>query len=74
MFLWFKLHGIEDTLDLIKTKALNEKVLFVPGRSFSPNNEPSPYVRASYSTATFEQMEEAMKRLANLLKKEKEQK
>jgi len=74
MFVWFKLLGIEDSNDLIKNKAVHEKVLLVPGKSFMPNDEPSPYVRAAYSTATFEQMEEAIKRLASLLIRHKEQK
>jgi len=49
---------------------LEKKVLFVPGVEFSPSGSPSVYVRASYSTATDQQMEEAMKRLASLLQEE----
>jgi DNA-binding transcriptional MocR family regulator len=51
MFLWFRLHGIEDTEVLIKEKAKDMKVLMVPGKFFSPLNKPSPHVRASFSIA-----------------------
>ncbi len=34
------------------TQALEKKVLLVPGQAFSPNNELSSYVRASFSTAS----------------------
>eukprot|EP01119_Soliformovum_irregulare_P018352 TRINITY_DN5602_c1_g2_i1.p1 TRINITY_DN5602_c1_g2~~TRINITY_DN5602_c1_g2_i1.p1 ORF type:complete len:432 (-),score=141.26 TRINITY_DN5602_c1_g2_i1:38-1333(-) len=71
MFLWLKLLGVEDTTDLIKKKAVAEKVLMIPGKSFLPSPDKSPYVRASFSVATFEEMEVAIQRLATLLKKER---
>jgi kynurenine/2-aminoadipate aminotransferase len=72
MFLWIKLDRIEDSNDLVKNDAVKEKVLFVPGKAFSPNpNVPSNYIRASFSTSTEEQMEEAMKRLAKILTQKK---
>jgi len=67
MFIWIKLVGFSDSQSLIKEKALEKKVLMVPGQSFMPNNEISRCVRASFSTATEAQMEEALKRLASLL-------
>ncbi len=69
MFLWFRLLGVSDSTELIKKKAVEEKVLLVPGSSFSPSGSPSPYVRASFSTASKEDMELAMQRLASLLRK-----
>jgi len=71
MFVWFRLLGIDDTFELIKKKALEEKFLMVPGSAFSPDGSPSSYVRASYSTSTDEQMDLAVQRLAALLKKER---
>lgn len=71
MFCWIKLLGIEDTYSLIKEKAVKEKVLLVPGSAFSAAKDKSPFVRASYSTATPEQMDEALRRLANLIKANK---
>eukprot|EP01112_Ceratiomyxa_fruticulosa_P024360 TRINITY_DN996_c0_g1_i1.p1 TRINITY_DN996_c0_g1~~TRINITY_DN996_c0_g1_i1.p1 ORF type:complete len:501 (-),score=122.09 TRINITY_DN996_c0_g1_i1:88-1389(-) len=72
MFVWFKLLGIKDSRVLIKEKAVNKKVLLVPGVSFIPNpTTPSNYVRASYSTASLPEMDEALRRLASLLKEER---
>jgi DNA-binding transcriptional MocR family regulator len=52
MFMWIRLHGVEDTDTFIQQTARNVKVLLVPGKAFSPNNKPSPYVRASFSLAS----------------------
>jgi kynurenine/2-aminoadipate aminotransferase len=70
MFIWFKLNGISDTENLIKEKAVKAKVVMVPGKVFSPSNSPSPYVRAAFSTASEEDIDEALRRLANLLREE----
>jgi kynurenine/2-aminoadipate aminotransferase len=67
MFAWLKLHGVEDSEKLIMERALEEKVLMVPGASFMPNLEASPYVRAAFSTATPEEIDTALSRLAKLL-------
>eukprot|EP00742_Colponemidia_sp_Colp-10_P001881 GILJ01002012.1.p1 GENE.GILJ01002012.1~~GILJ01002012.1.p1 ORF type:complete len:434 (-),score=58.33 GILJ01002012.1:163-1464(-) len=68
MFLWLKLLGVEDSQELIQKRALEKKVLMVPGQAFSPLQRPSPFVRASYSTASPEHMDEAFSRLAQILK------
>ena len=70
MFVWIKLHGVIDTSELIQERAVDAKVLFVPGKVFMPNGEDSPYVRAAYSTASFEDIEEALKRLRALMDEE----
>lgn len=71
MFVWFKLLGIKDSWPLIKEKAVDKKVILVPGQSFSvPDTEPSPYVRAAYSTASYEDMDEALRRFAELLREQ----
>lgn len=72
MFVWFHLPGIPSTEKMIKESAVKQKVLLVPGASFSPNEgEPSSYVRASFSTASPEEMEEALKRFAALIVEER---
>jgi len=68
MFVWFKILGIQSSEKLIKEKALEQKVLLVPGVAFTPNGEDSPFVRASFSTATPEEMDEALRRFAALLR------
>jgi kynurenine/2-aminoadipate aminotransferase len=70
MFLWLKLNGIDDTKALIEEKAAAANVLFVPGQSFDPLDRPSPYVRASFSTASDDDMDIAMGRLAALIANE----
>lgn len=67
MFLWLKLRGITDTKALIEEKAAKANILLVPGQSFCPLDLPSPYVRASFSTASDSDMDAAMERLAELI-------
>lgn len=42
----------------------------MPGVAFTPNGEDSPFVRASFSTASPEDMDEALGRFAALLREE----
>lgn len=69
MFVWIKL-PVQDADIFIKDTARKAKVLLVPGQSFDPHDQPSPWVRAAYSTATLEEMDEALRRLAELLAEE----
>jgi len=68
MFVWLKLLGVEDSFALIKEDAVAEKVLLVPGAAFTVGGS-SGYVRAAFSTASPEDMEEACARLARLLRR-----
>lgn len=70
MFFWFKLVGVDDSFSLIKEKALEEKVLLVPGNAFIPSGT-SNCVRASFSSATPSDQDEALRRFAALLKAHK---
>ncbi len=55
MFLWIKCLGVPNTHDMIKLRAVEKKVLFVPGSSFSVDpDRPSANVRVSYSLASNE--------------------
>ncbi len=67
MFVWMKCRGVQDTAQLIEEKAAAKKFLMVPGSSFYLDGRPSPYVRASFSTASAQQMEFALKGLVELL-------
>ncbi len=44
------------------------QVLLIPGTSFMPCGSPSSHVRAAFSTATPEQIDAALSRLAGLLR------
>ncbi|KAM8919266.1 kynurenine/alpha-aminoadipate aminotransferase, mitochondrial isoform 2-T2 [Lycaon pictus] len=69
MFLWVKIKGIYDVKQMIEEKAIQKKVLMLPGNVFYiDNSAPSPYFRASFSSASPEQMDMAFQRLAQLVK------
>nr|CAB3219594.1 kynurenine/alpha-aminoadipate aminotransferase, mitochondrial-like [Phallusia mammillata] len=72
MFLWMKLIGIEDTTKLIQEKAMEKKVLLLPGSVFNvEEGKASSYCRVSFSFASDEKMDEAFRRLAALLEEER---
>ncbi|KAG0065990.1 hypothetical protein BGZ89_007725 [Linnemannia elongata] len=71
MFVWFYLKGIEDSFDLIMTKATEKKVLLVPGIEFfcHPTEVgPVQFVRASFSNVSEEDMDVGLERLGSLLR------
>ena len=68
MFVWLRLLGVDDSHKLIAEHAVSAKVLLVPGTSFMPDASPSCHVRAAFSTASHEEIDEALKRLAALLR------
>eukprot|EP00164_Ancoracysta_twista_P005768 GFYU01007932.1.p1 GENE.GFYU01007932.1~~GFYU01007932.1.p1 ORF type:complete len:467 (+),score=101.74 GFYU01007932.1:113-1513(+) len=73
MFLWFKVHGVRDTRDMIMSGAHEHKVLFVPGTGFNPIvGGESSYLRASYSVAKEEDFDVAFERLAGMIRKQQE--
>lgn len=73
MFFWFKLLlGTEDgeegdSADIIREKAVERGVLALPGTVFLPNGRKTAYVRASFSLLTPEEVEEAIKRLRDVI-------
>jgi kynurenine/2-aminoadipate aminotransferase len=72
MFAWMRLRGIEDSNALIVSEAREKKVLLVPGQAFSPDNKTkSNAVRATYSLASESEMDEALRRFAEILNSKK---
>jgi len=67
MFLWIKLNGVKDTKELIQKKAVEKKVILLPGTAFTVDNSPSSYIRCSYSLATETEMDIGLQRLAEIL-------
>lgn len=68
MFFWFKLlGGDDDSASLIRTKALEHGVLALPGTVFYPNGRTTAFVRASFSTLSPEQVDEALRRLREVI-------
>ncbi|XP_071452803.1 kynurenine/alpha-aminoadipate aminotransferase, mitochondrial-like [Hetaerina americana] len=73
MFLWIKVNGVPDVYDMVMKRGVHGKgVMFVPGHAFMPDPTlPCPYIRASYSLAPLEDMDQGFARLAELITEEK---
>ncbi|ORY74220.1 PLP-dependent transferase [Neocallimastix californiae] len=71
LFVWIKLLDINDSTFLIKNKAMFKGVLLIPGHDFYPNSVPTSYVRASFSTATPKEIDEALKLLGEMIRDER---
>ena len=59
--------GDGDSATLIREKAVEKGVLALPGTVFLPNGRKTAYVRASFSLLTPEDVEEAVKRLRDVI-------
>lgn len=57
-----------DSNSLIAQQAVAKGVLAIPGSSFFPNDRKSAYVRASFSLSTAEEIDEGLRRLAEVVK------
>jgi tryptophan aminotransferase len=69
LFFWFKLilPGEGDSQSIIKTKAYEHGVLALPGTVFLPSGKKTAYVRAAFSLLSEEDVEEALRRLRQVL-------
>ncbi|KDQ13584.1 hypothetical protein BOTBODRAFT_33591 [Botryobasidium botryosum FD-172 SS1] len=81
MFIWMKLllppapssiDGDGDSNHLIQTKALERGVLALPGSAFFPNGRMTAYVRVAFSVLTEEQADVGMRRLAEVVREERD--
>ncbi|CAE6439382.1 unnamed protein product [Rhizoctonia solani] len=69
LFFWFKLNvPSEDSFQLISTKALAGGVIAVPGQIFFPSGRKTAYVRTAFSVMDIELVDEALKRLAKVVR------
>ena len=59
MFLWMRVPLLKDTYEMIMERGLAYGVVLVPGRPFCPGkqDQPSQYLRASFSLATMDEMD-----------------
>ena len=71
MFFWFDLSpsGVTDSAPLILERCRDKKVLLAPGSAFSVEGEgvPSTFARASFSVSSPDVIDEAFRRLAEVL-------
>jgi len=68
MFIWATLPETLNSEELIKL-AIQEKVVFVPGKSFFTTDEGHRNMRLNYSNSSEEMIEEGIKRLGTIIKK-----
>lgn len=66
-YVWVKLPYFVDTTQML-AEAINEKVAYVPGNAFYPDNEGKNYMRLSYCLPEPKEIEEGIKRLAKVVK------
>ncbi|KAG8960044.1 hypothetical protein FRC03_007121 [Tulasnella sp. 419] len=81
MFFWFKLKlpptessPEGDSSVLIRERAVAKGVLALPGTAFFPNGQTTAYVRASFSLLSPEEVDEALRRLALVIKEYNDEK
>ncbi len=67
LFLWITLPEHVDTTEMFK-KAIDKKVAYVVGSAFYPNGEKRNSMRLNFSYPSFEEIEEGVKRLAEVIK------
>jgi kynurenine/2-aminoadipate aminotransferase len=69
MFAWMRLKGVKDTKKLVMEDCRERGILMVPGNAFYADGDAtSPFVRASFSVAPLDKLEEAVRRLGALLR------
>ena len=68
MFIWFELPQQCNAKRMIENQSEKLKVLLVPGNAFSSQNKLQNYMRASFSMVTPEQIDEGIKRFAQMIK------
>ncbi|NLB71960.1 MAG: PLP-dependent aminotransferase family protein [Chloroflexi bacterium] len=68
LFLWLRLPESCNSLDLFP-KAVEEKVAYVPGTPFYPNDGPTNTMRLNFSAADPEKITEGVRRLSVMIKK-----
>lgn len=72
MFVWIRVRDINDVYEMLITRGIQKLITFVPGHAFmADSTKPCNLIRASYSKATPQQIDVAMKRLAELIREEK---
>ncbi|XP_033217726.1 kynurenine/alpha-aminoadipate aminotransferase, mitochondrial-like isoform X2 [Belonocnema kinseyi] len=70
-FVWLKIKDVDDIYDLVMQKCIDQNIFFLPGHAFYKNsNKQCQYIRVSYSYASEEDIEKALKILGNVVKNE----
>lgn len=69
MFVWLELQlpPGDDSFELLKKQVTKNGVLAIPGSAFMPGGEATCYIRVSFSLVPEEDMDEACRRIAELV-------
>jgi kynurenine/2-aminoadipate aminotransferase len=71
MFLWIKVLGVKDTYKMVMEQGMKVGITLLPGGvCFADRTQQSPYLRASFSTVTTEEMDKGFERLATVIREE----
>lgn len=73
MFLWFEVHDVSDTWDMLLKRGLEKNIMLLPGKGFMPGsseNSKCNRMRAAFSVAAEEDFDVAFARLAQLIRDE----
>lgn len=72
MFLWIRVHVLDDVRHLVMEECIRRGVMFVTGHAYivTPNT-PCQYLRASYSLPTLQEIDEGVARLADAIRTER---
>ncbi|GAB6029768.1 hypothetical protein CHUAL_005481 [Chamberlinius hualienensis] len=70
MFLWIKVLGLKDTHNLVSNRLFKKYVAFLPGKACNIDSSDTPYIRASFSIASDEEMNKGLQLLAECIKEE----
>jgi len=71
MFLWIHVKVLKDVRHLVTEECIRRGVLFVTGHAYIVKQDvPCPYLRASFSLPTLQEIDEGMARLADAIREE----
>ncbi|KAL6427421.1 hypothetical protein ACFW04_008748 [Cataglyphis niger] len=70
-FLWIKVREVKNTWKMIMQRGITDGVIMAPGAAFmKDSSKPCNAIRASFAKASYEEMDLAMRRLAQLIRAE----
>ncbi|XP_031831649.1 kynurenine/alpha-aminoadipate aminotransferase, mitochondrial-like [Nomia melanderi] len=71
MFIWIKVPGINDVMELVEKKCVSHGIFLIPGHAFNCDfSKPDQHIRLSFSYATPEEIEKALSTVARLIREE----
>ncbi|RVE45022.1 hypothetical protein evm_010340 [Chilo suppressalis] len=73
LFFWLRVRGVEDIYNMVFRTAFQRGLMVVPGQAFSyDTSAPCQYVRLTFSRISYEDMDIAVRHLADIIKEEQQ--